>query len=90
VQVQSGAGQFAVFRESADRAIQSIVKTLARASTVWPQIDLHLVKLDELDEEQRTALVWVTGFQQREVVAIHEIFQAVDSDRANRRMREPK
>jgi hypothetical protein len=34
-------GQFAAFRESADHAIQSIVKTFARgASTVWPQIEL--------------------------------------------------
>jgi hypothetical protein len=33
-------GQFAVFHESANRAIQSIVKIFARASIMWPQIDL--------------------------------------------------
>jgi hypothetical protein len=43
-----------------------------------------------LDEEQQTAFVCVTGFQQHEVVTIHENFQKVDSDRANRKTSERK
>jgi hypothetical protein len=46
-----------------------------------------LFKLDELDEDQRTALALTTGFEQRAVVALDEIFQEVESDRANRRTR---